>query len=173
MNINENYLKYQEESNIIPHSKQKSKKLIYPPFECINFSKFDEMHRNFESFYKELDNNLEENINDTEVVKKLENKVALKAFYVTLEKLLKEIFLIKEDILRIRKIDDIYRWYKNKVSNFKTEKIVIKNSKNQSEKFPVSNNYKKIETDESPKFQPELEKEKKKNLEENEITKIK
>ncbi len=113
-----------------------TKKFIFNPFECINFSKFDEMRKKLENFYIEITDSIKDN-------NKIDNENINKGFYNSLEKLLTEISLIKDEKLRIAKIDEVYKWFKKKVSSFQKIKVDFKASKSHFEKYPVLDIYKR------------------------------
>jgi len=117
-----------------------NRKFEFTPFECINYSKFDEMRKKLDFFYNEISNSLtDKTIIDNENVKK--------GFFKSLEVLLVEISLIKDEKLRITKIDEVFNWFKKKVSLSQKVKIDFKSSKKKFEKYVVPKNYKKLEAE--------------------------
>jgi len=129
------------------------KKFIFNSFECINYSKFDEMRKKFDSFNLELINSIKNSI-------KIDNENVKKGFFTSLENLLVEISLIKDEKLRIIKIDEVFKWFKRKISSFQNIKLDFK-SKSEFEKYPLLENYKKSETYDARKNQNAMEKENK------------
>lgn len=153
------------ESNSKNEANKDTKKFNFKAFECINYSKFDEMRRQLDNFYIELTNSIKEGNT------KIENENVKKGFFNSLESLLIEISQIKDEKLRITKIDDVFKWFKRKVSSFQNIKIDFKTSKSKFQKYPVSESYKKSDNHEAINIQNAFEKENKSPIEENDPVK--
>jgi len=138
--------------------KEEKKRFEFIPFECINYSKFDEMKRKLESFYSELHKSTTDNI-------KIENENVKKSVFSSLEKLLTEITLIKEEKLKILKIDEVFKWFKRKLSSFHDIKIDFKAARKHIEKFSVPDSYKKPDNNEREKVLKTLNLDNKRTME--------
>jgi hypothetical protein len=101
-------LNNEDKENIIQEKKIEKRKFNFAPFETINYSKFDEMKKHLDNYFIELYEFLTEN-------KEIEGEGFKKSFFSSLENLLVQICLIKDQKIKVQKIDDVYKWYKNKI----------------------------------------------------------
>jgi len=98
----------EDKENLIKEKKIEKRKFNFTPFETINYSKFDEMRKHLDNYFIEFYEFLTEN-------KQIEGEGFKKSFFKSLENLLVQICLIKDQKIKVQKIDDIYKWYKNKI----------------------------------------------------------
>mgnify|MGYP000872793903 CR=1 FL=1 len=118
--------------------KIEKRKFNFIPFEIINFSKFDEMRKQLDEYFVEIYESLVEE-------KLIEGEGFKKSFFTSLENLLVQICLIKDEKIKVQKIDDVYKWYKNKMKLYsnisgKSERKIKKVNSN----FPDSSFKKEI-----------------------------
>lgn len=146
------------------YNNKDKKRFIFTPFECINYSKFDEMRKKLEHFYNELPKPSKEKT-------KNENEILKKGFFNSLEMILIEISLIKDEKVKITKIDEVFKWFKKKLSSFQKIKMDFKTSQCHFEKYLVLDNYKKSETNDLNKVPFVLEKENGSLIEEDDNSK--
>lgn len=165
MSINNLTSKLQENSAQCELNKKFSK-FHFNPFECINYSKFDEMRKKLDNFNLELINSIKEN-------NKIENENVKKGFFTSLHSLLIEISLIKDEKMRIIKIEEVFKWFKKKISSFQNVKINFKSSNRLFEKYSVPESYKKSDFNEEGKIHNILDKNKKTFIENVEYPKEK
>lgn len=126
-----------EEEMLQEKKRQENRKFIYTPFEAINYSKFDEMRIHLDEYFTLLFKSVKDNL-------KFEGESFKKTFFNSLENLLIQICLIKDQNLKVTKIDDVYKWYNKKWKfHLNISKIDKKTTKMHYEKYPLPDTYKK------------------------------
>lgn len=117
--------------------KMEKRKFNFIPFETINYSKFDEMRKLLDDYFFQLYKSVKLNT-------KIEGETFKKTFFSSLENLLIQITLIKDQKLKTGKIDDVYKWFTRKWNFYlNTSKIDRKTKKTHFEKYPLPEQYKK------------------------------
>ena len=152
-------------TNIYSNQSEKSenivkRKFLFKPFECVNYSKFDEMVKTLDNYYLELNKFL------TEIIK-IDKDSYKKTLFNSLENLLIEIYFSKDEKFKITKIDDVYKWFKRKMLFFQNFKEINKmTAKINFEKYPILESYKKCEVYEAQKYPTVFEKENRTDIKE-------
>jgi len=132
VNDNEDELKEKEEKKRL-----QQRKFNFTPFEAINYSKFDEMRKYLDEYFTQLYKSVRDN-------SKIESEVFKKPFFSSLENLLIQICLLKDQKLKVNKIDDVYKWFNKKWKfHLNTKNIDRKTKKTHFEKYHLTENYKK------------------------------
>lgn len=125
------------------------RKIINRFYDTIDNKLFEEMKKSLDQYHIEMEEGIREN-------KKVENENFKKHFFGSLENLLNQIALIKEEGKIDQRINDVYKWFKKRKAFFQDiSSITSRTSKNLYEKFPdfdvsVKDNY--YEAGEYPLF---------------------
>jgi hypothetical protein len=131
-NIYEDEIKEDEEKK-----KNAKRKFNFIPFDSINYFKFDEMRKQLDDYLMDLYKSIRDN-------SKIEGETFKKTFFNSLENLLIQISLLKDQKLRVTKIDDVYKWYNKKWKFYlDTNNIDKRTKKTIFEKYPLPETYKK------------------------------
>lgn len=113
------------------------RKIINKNFESINNQKFKEMKDLLDNYHIELDKGIREN-------SKIENENFKKHFFSSLENLLNQVAMIKNDKTKSERIDDVFIWFNKRIQFFKDlNTINARTSKNIYEKYPEVDTNKK------------------------------
>jgi len=106
------------------------RKIINKNYETINNPKFNEMKDLLDNYHLEVDKGIRENL-------KIENENFKKHFFSSLENLMNQVAMIKNDITKTERIDDIFIWFNKRIQFFKDlNSINARTSKNIYEKYP-------------------------------------
>lgn len=125
------------------------RKVINNFYAKVENKNFREMKTNLDEYHLEIEEGIRDN-------KKVENENFKKHFYGSLENLLNQVALIKENGKMEKRINDVYRWFTKRKAFFKNiSTIKSRTSKNLYENFPDFDYSKKsnyYEAGEYPRF---------------------
>jgi len=109
---------------------KEKKKIMNSQYEDITNPKFLEMKGLLEKYNIEIEKGIREN-------KKIENENFKKHFFSSLENLLNQVSMIKNDQTKAQRIDDIFNWHNKRIQFFKDiNSIKERTSKNIYERYP-------------------------------------
>jgi hypothetical protein len=121
----EEEIKIQKRESIL-----EKRRIINKFYKHIDNKSFLEMKRTLDEYYLELEEGIREN-------KKVENENFKKHFFSSLEDLLNNVALIKEESKIDQRIEDVFKWFKKRKAFFQNiSTITARTSNNTYEKFP-------------------------------------
>ncbi len=113
---------------------KEKRKTINPYFDEVTNPKFLEMRKLLESYNIEIERGIREN-------KKIENENFKKHFFGSLENLMNQVVMIKNEKTKSQRIDDIFNWHVKRIQFFRdVNTIKERTSKNNYEIYPEIDN---------------------------------
>lgn len=128
-----------EEDKPKENKKTEERKFNFTPFEATNYSKFDEMRKELDNHFSQVYASVKDNL-------KIEGEAFKKPFFNSLENLLIQICLVKDQKLKVNKINDVYKWFNKRWKfHLNISKIDKRTKSTTYEKYPLPETYKQKE----------------------------